>query len=261
MDKLKAEFVDSINSPLKYFQLVREPNNPVGNVVFVQGMFEELNQNRHVFKYLGLQLAAQNIRSVIFDFIGTGDSEGDLYDVSLPLWQSQLNEVVDKISKNNRLPISLVVFGSGALTLSDDIISKCHYIQLWQPEFSGKKLLKQLSRIAILNKMPIDESGENIDVAGYQLPQSLWLQLKNATPFDLVSKQSIFDWLELIDSDEQPIPTARTRAAQTVFGESFKINALVQSKYWQANELILPQKLLEESVAKITQEHCENGVE
>jgi len=240
---LDVTFEQSALTDLKYFQQTRTCKQACGTVIFVQGLFEELNQNRHAFNGMAQKLTTHNFNTILYDAFGTGDSEGDLSDVSLLLWQKQLYEVVQKAQQQYKTPVSIIVFGSGALLLSEEVSKCASYIQLWQPEFSGKKLTKNLNRLAILNQMPINEGDELIDVSGYQVPKLLWQSLNQYLPPEFANFADKTDWFEFIDNAQQQVPSLRLKLAHSVFGESFSIDSIVQSKYWLASELIQPEAL------------------
>ncbi|WP_448547377.1 hypothetical protein [Thalassotalea fusca] len=258
---LNASFVQSALTDLKYFQLSRVCKPARGTVVFVQGLFEELNQNRHAFNGMAQMLTTHDFNTILYDAVGTGDSEGDLTDVSLLLWHNQLLEVVQNAQQQNENPVSIIVFGSGALLLTEEVLKCASHVQLWQPEFSGKRLAKNLGRLAILNQMPISEDDEIINVSGYQVPQVLWQSLKQNPSPAFASFAPKIEWFELIDNEQQQVPQLRQNLAQSVFGDSFSVVSIVQSKYWLANELIQPEALWARATTAIEARAKESAVE
>ena len=108
---------------------------------------EEANKSRHQLSLLMAGLKEQGISSVLFDFFGTGESEGSFEQSSVASYLADFQTVFEWCSKKYQ-QVSVLGIRLGAL-LS---LCRCRAIQFtgskwvaWQPQFNGKQVLNQFS--------------------------------------------------------------------------------------------------------------------
>lgn len=233
------------------FTIQRIPDEAIGHLIYVQPLFELTNVNRHVFTKSAMSNYHLGFSSNIYDHYATGDSEGELLEASIKLWQEDLFLQITHYQKNSELPITLIAFSSAALLITEKIIGLVNSVQLWQPEFKGKNVVKQMKRLLLLDNQKSSINEGEIEVAGYLFRENLFDELKKALFH--VSPETINKVLciDILEDDNQFI--AKTRAEVT---ELFKLKgnyfSIVDLKYWQASELLIPKKLLTFSSTKLT---------
>ncbi len=228
----------------KLFCIRRTPKNSLGNVIYLQPLFESANINRHVYTQSAILNYHECLTSIIYDHYGTGDSDGELTDTNLLLWQQDLILQIQQIKKQSHLPIVIVAFSSASLLLTKAIIELVDHVQLWQPEFSGKRVVKQLKRISLISREKKQkESAEYIEIAGYLMKSNLLEKLGElyfSIEATMLNKLACFDVAEASDT---PLSPSRQSAVNSL-QQLGLYQRIVDHKYWQASELVLPKRFL-----------------
>ncbi|OKY26731.1 MULTISPECIES: alpha/beta hydrolase family protein [Thalassotalea] len=217
-------------------------------VMFCPPLFEDANNTRHVYSKFAQQLATERIASVIFDYSGTGDSQGELAEASIATWRSELTQQISSIKQQYpNVNVTLLACCSAALVLNETLFECAHEIILWHPELNGKKYLNQLKRMAKLQPYDdqyIGEASLSL-IAGYELSALLLNELA-AINISLPINTNIF-WGEF--SMQVPVSAARSRLYQSVEqNRNFSLEVFQQAKFWQASELTLPLDLLKQTM-------------
>ena len=236
-------------------------------MIYVPPLFEEANQHRHVFTKLAQSAVKLGVESIIYDPIGTGDSQKDLVDISLAMWQEELTAQIVELRANSTQPIVLCMPTSSVLLLTADIVEQVDALQLWQPEFNGKKFVQQFKRIALAQQLSIPQNQpvltENpyVDIAGYYMQKRLLEDLSLPTidsAFEQGNSQKNnqehtqactqikcinFEWLSSADNE---LTLARKKQYQqlTQLQQQTQLITIAEPKYWQATSLTVPQTLL-----------------
>lgn len=236
-------FIQGIKN--KLYQISRSPDKPTANVIYVQPLFEAANLNRHVFTRSMIQQYYNGFNAVLYDHMGTGESQGELLSVDFSDWQQDLAQKIEQTRQSNSLPIFLVVFSSGCLLLNDEIVRAVDHIQLWQPEFSGKRLVKQLKRIELLNNHPDDANDSLfIEFSGYEFKKSLLSDIQQVELVISPDTADKFACFDVIDSSDEPKVASRQKYIQALVTRD-NYTRIVDKKYWQSSELSVPQNLLD----------------
>ncbi|TPH15555.1 hypothetical protein [Litorilituus lipolyticus] len=270
MITLAAEFYQGEQG--KLFRLIRTPEEIHGHILFVAPLFEEANLTRHMITKVANQAYNLGYHSVVYDHFGTGDSEGDLRQSDLRIWQQDIINQLRALKQHTSLPVTLSVSLSAGLLLCADIINEVDYVQCWQVELNGARFVRQLKRIALAADMDNDtavaksvvnpqgdkqkvDSQEVTVIAGYEIPNTLLQQLvkQNITIDHLEGQQTLYQsvchWFEWL-SAEQDISSARAKQlsqCQQVFSTKIKFYTINEGKFWQATELINSPQLLAET--------------
>jgi len=216
----------------------------LGNVIFLQPLFESANINRHVYTQSAILNYHACITSIIYDHYGTGDSEGELIDTNILLWQQDLVVHIQQIKKQSHLPIVIVAFSSATLLLTRAIIELVDHVQLWQPEFSGKRVVKQLKRISLISgEKKQKASAEYIEIAGYLMKSNLLETLGDlhfSIEKDMLNKLACFD---VVEASDAPLSPSRQSAVNSLL-QLGSYQRIIDHKYWQAAKLVLPKRFL-----------------
>jgi exosortase A-associated hydrolase 2 len=155
------------------------------SVVIVPPFAEEMNKTRHLMAALARRIAGVGYDVLLFDFFGTGDSEGDFADSSIAAWRSDIDAVIRFM--NPRIRLHLVGFRAGALMAADAASRHdVHSLTLVQPHLSGRQQLDEVLRLrltaalmdggsregisALRNRLM---AGETLEIGGYGVSRDL----------------------------------------------------------------------------------------
>jgi len=247
MTSVNAQFIQRTHGSGLLFTLDRFVKNPIGHVIFIQGLFEELNTNRHVFTRVANQLLAHNFHSTLFDYYGTGDSQGDFSHVTFASCQQDIIQQIERIKQQSNLPVSLIAYGTGALLLTSEILAKVSQAQLWQAELVGKTFIKQLQRLSLLNDANQNSTKdvEKIELSGYPCHRAL-IDDFNAAKIDFTENDKVkVHFLECIDPDIGLGIKASKLSSKSL---SDHVHTLDEQKYWLASELVEPEILIAKTI-------------
>ena len=148
-------------------------------------LFGEMIQFHRAFYLLSGKLMEQGIASLRFDWPGTGDSEGDLADYSLPGWQETVAEMARVLMAQTgakkvcligaRMGASIAASVSAQIAAADSLI-------LWEPVVDGEQYLRELDSqhneylSPFLGTETALSDGVR-DVLGFAIPQALWQEI------------------------------------------------------------------------------------
>ncbi|MCJ8322130.1 MAG: hypothetical protein MJK12_21050 [Colwellia sp.] len=267
MIDITAEFWPGPNGGL--FRICRSPDKINGHILYVPPLFEDANRHRHVFTRSAISAYQLNFKSIIYDAIGTGDSQKNLVDVTLAMWHEELLAQIIQIRLTSDKPLVLCLPTSAVLLLTTEIINKVDVLQLWQPEFNGKRFVQQFKRLALTQdlssiktySLPSDDT--IIEIAGYRLQHQLLDELTTQSLksifSDVAAKVKCFHF-ELLSDGERELTLSRKNQFQKLSQLHLNTHLItVQDyKYWQASELIDPKEFLAISL-KCLQEIIDEG--
>ncbi len=248
-----AEFYQGNKGQL--FRLLRTPDSVIGHIIFVAPLFEEANKTRHMVTRAAIDAYHLGYQSIIFDHFASGDSAGELISATLTCWQQDVLKQINDIKAKSDKPIILSVQLSAALLLNDEMISLVDSLQLWQPEFNGKRFVQQFKRLSLaanLNTTKSDVSQEHVKqqaltVAGYTMTSQLLDDLAKQSIKNLSSINTSCHWFEWLALNAE-LPNSRANQ-QEQFKNISKasnntFNCVSDSKFWQMTELVLSEQLL-----------------
>ena len=169
-----------------------EPARATGKfIVHVPAFAEEMNKSRRMVANQARQWAASGMGVLLFDFYGTGDSEGEFRQASWRAWKADLTAVLRWVHEEQGGQVSLWGLRLGGLLALDYLSSdapRCHNLILWQPLLNGNTALTQFLRIGVAASLfgKADQgsattkafkerlaNGENVELAGYELNPDL----------------------------------------------------------------------------------------
>ncbi len=245
-----------------------------GAILHVPAFAEEMNKSRHMVVKQAREMARNGHSVLIVDLYGTGDSEGEFAEASWDIWVEDVLLLVDWLVQNASPNITLWGLRLGGLLAvvcaqQNSFIRK---LLLWQPVISGEQFMQQFLRLRIAASImgnseketvkslkAILEKGELLEVAGYELPPTLFSSIANTnmSTLDVTGLKSA-GWFEVNSSAKSlTVPSQKLVAhwqddfhlpvtSQTVEGKQFWSN---QEIVWAENLIIQTNLLLSAPIA------------
>ena len=197
-----------------------------GAFIYVHPFGEEMNKSRRMAALQARAFAAMGFGVLQIDLFGCGDSSGDFSDARWDIWKRDLSGASTWLTERVSAPISLWGLRLGALLALDfarDISTKISQILLWQPVLSGDSFLTQFLRLRLANEMLSSnqsntggtnalrnrlQTGESLEVAGYELAPDLAIAIDRLKAVDLAVKNSPVHWFEIVAEPGRPMTPA-----------------------------------------------------
>ena len=140
--------------------------------IFINPLFDEKKRSQKFYAETAREFCKSGIPVIRFDYYGTGDSEGQLYELNLPEQLTSVKSIIDKTLREfqtNKIILFGLRFGADlVLELSTQYPVCINQLILIEPIINGKRYLtEQRSRRKIfhrLNKMT--EIPDNIIIDG-----------------------------------------------------------------------------------------------
>ncbi|MFT4517653.1 MAG: exosortase A-associated hydrolase 2 [Halioglobus sp.] len=236
---------------------------PKARIVFIPPFGEEMNRCRSLVAQQARSFATQGYACTLLDFLGTGDSQGELCDATLANWRENIRFTLEKIALEEDVPLILWGLRMGAL-IALDYAAKfrpaVRDIILWQPVTNGKMFVTQVlrQRVASLmvRELPAEttkeirqklEEGEKVEVAGYTLGGPLmgdFERIDLAQLTDLCSGS--IHWLEhVIEPGKEPgIPAQKAIVQLREQGNTVVLKTFSDPQIWQIHERDFAPQLL-----------------
>jgi uncharacterized protein len=257
---LKGVFIDSEQGRL--FCTLRLPTStPRDTVMIVPPFGEEMNKSRRMLTMVAKGLNEAGIAVLNPDLYGTGDSEGAFRDASWTGWGADLR-ATDRWAAGEGLTVrGLLAVRTGALLAAEFARSRERDLSrtvFWQPVLQGKSFVRQLLRVRAMaaavgggaretveNLVARIESGEPIDVAGYEMTAAvtrplLTLQLETLLSDRLGSLHGIeVTRLQEKCGDHQEVVGSHVVPVTRYLGEP----------YWSATEIVCDMTIVTKTVS------------
>ena len=228
---------------------------PRGHIVYLPPLGEEMNRCRALAAEQARRFAAEGFLCTMVDFLGTGDSEGELHEANFSVWQENVRLAIENGQTEPALPLTLWgmrLGGLHALLFAAQSAVPVQNLILWQPVTSGKRYVTQLLRQRVASLVGKDlpaettqeirqrlEEGEIVEVSGYLLGGELIRDMESADPFSggKLCSERIF-WLENSTEPGQEINTAAAKAVQKLEqqGNTVDVHLFNDPPLWQLNE-------------------------
>lgn len=203
--RLIPDFLQTETSKLFYLKVaVDKPAKNDAAVVFIPPFAEEMNRSRKMMTML-LKRFAANADGYIFDFSGTGDSQGDFGEQSWQGWSRDLSDFVKgMVHKSQYQSLQIITLRTGSLVLSEasrlpgfeTISPLVKAIHMWNPVLNPTQYFNQFLRIQLAAEMmkedgqkrtakdlvaELQEKGE-LEIAGYMINATLYQQFVSSEP-------------------------------------------------------------------------------
>lgn len=203
---------------------------------------------------------------LVVDWLGTGDSTGDFADADWETWGSDAEQAIRWMQEEGIETIYLWGMRLGALLALD--CARHHStavkgILLWQPVNKGKVFLTQFLRLRLAADLVAAgekittkelraqlEAGQSVEVAGYELSPQLAAGIDRLDLNELLADYpGKLLWMELLASEERPVPVATTTIinARQDDGRDIEFHKVVCEPFWSLSELVQAPALIESS--------------
>jgi exosortase A-associated hydrolase 2 len=224
---------------------------------------EEMNRSRRMVSLQARELAENGIRVVVFDFFGTGDSDGDFGSARWDGWLEDLAAVIQWSRAGGARRVSLIAIRLGALlAVRAGAAADLADVVLWQPCTSGKAYLRQFLRLrlaeSIVSGKEQSESvssllerfaqGESLEVVGYELGAELALAIQACSLEGMEGPAAVkVRWFDLAAAESDPLAPATkavvdrwARAGTNVTAEPVR-----GDPFWSLQEITVAPRLIE----------------
>lgn len=242
------------------------------SVLLIPPFADEMNKSRRMYSELARKLSSENYNVLMFDFYGTGDSDGLLEEASWQHWlddiKSCLSHLHDKVSGG----VSLVAMRTGALLAAEYLNSseaEINKLLLWQPVIDGKVFFNQFMRLRLASSMmsgdkdketskdlkAILDAGESLEIAGYMITPSLANSLEAASLKNMDAKSDInIAWFDVVADEQKEAPLMNRKLVELWQQAGMKVehNKVVGMAFWSSTEIVEIPTLLDHSIQFLT---------
>lgn len=245
------------------------PNGQLrGALLYVHPFAEEMNKSRRMAALQSRALALAGYGVLQIDLRGCGDSSGEFADAT---WQSWIDDVLlgcEWLRRQSEAPLWLWGLRAGCLVAAAaarQIETACNFL-FWQPAIQGKAVLQQFLRLKLASDvsngrvrgttqaMRLElESGNAVEVAGYEVDPRLALGLERAT-LEVPGCARRLEWIEVSTRDG----AALSPMSETALDAWQHAGALVRSRvvagvpaFWQSAEIEEPSQAVTATLAAL----------
>ncbi|WP_434112404.1 hydrolase 2, exosortase A system-associated [Methylocaldum sp. GT1TLB] len=250
------------------FCLFAPPRNKQAPVLlFLPSFAEELNRCRVMVALQARKLAALGVGSLLIDYYGTGDSQGDFSQTDWQQWKDDADTAYSWLADQGYSNIGLWGLRLGALLATELACQQPdRFIRLllWQPVLDGSVLLTQFFRIRLAMLMDRGEpkettkqmrehlrQGHNLEVAGYELTPQLVSAIdeKKLSNYDTLNPALQIDWFEAVVEDGQTLSPASEKAIAAWLEKGIRVRPHTYSGpfFWQLHERELTPELIDKT--------------
>ncbi|SCY12833.1 hydrolase 2, exosortase A system-associated [Thiohalorhabdus denitrificans] len=245
-----------------------DPTSATPGLVFLPPWAEEANKARRMMARLGHSLAGAGFRTLVPDFYGTGDSEGDFAEARWELWKNNARDARDWLRDRETGPVYLGGLRLGGLIAAEtarELAEPPPGLLLWSPIINGRQTLRQFLRLRLAAGLGVGgdtpqertadllgrlEAGESLEVAGYELHPGLAGALDARSLQGLLpSPETEVIWLDVVSGPEAgPPPASRSVVeAWREQGRSVRHQGVPGDPFWATQELVDAPALVEAS--------------
>lgn len=264
--RLEPLFLES--SAGRIFLILRVPEAAQHCVLFVPPFGEEMNKSRRQVTETAQSLVAKGFAVIVFDLLGTGDSQGDFADATWEAWKTNVASAMEWAEREG-LPVDMVIatrlgcaLAAESLQTAGRTVSRTIF---WQPVDNGRQFMTQLLRLRVAaSLMEADKnetvdglktrlaSGETLEIAGYALSSDLWrsieaIELATSLHLSLGKLQIV----EIGRSSAGAMSPAGRRliVAATERGVPVSGERIAGEPFWTATEIVTNTELKDITVA------------
>ncbi|WP_333797320.1 glycosyl transferase [Rheinheimera sp.] len=229
-----------------------------------------MNKSRHLSRQLMTGLLGQGQDSFLPDAWGTGDSDGDLDQVSVLDWRQDLTLLLQQLRDRGYKKVNLVASRFGALQLFDllattELPLPLNSVVLWQPYLQSSIFLQQLFRLKIAEQMAVGNKTSQkeleqqlnegiVEIAGYPISQHLVRSislLQDISALPAIYRQVPLLWLETsMLPNISPVCEKGMAQLSQCFAAKFQL--LQGPAWWNTSELVQSPELIASSIDFLT---------
>jgi exosortase A-associated hydrolase 2 len=240
----------------------RNKQEPV--LLFLPSFAEELNRCRVMVALQARKLAALGVGSLLIDYFGTGDSQGDFSQTDWQQWKADAETAYAWLRDQGYDNIGLWGLRLGALLASElahQQPDRFARLLLWQPVLDGAVLLTQFFRIRLAMLMDRGEpkettkqmrdhlqQGHNLEVAGYELTPQLVAAIDEKKLAN-VNPELQIDWFEAVMEGDSALPPSSEKVINAWREKNIPVQVHTYSGpfFWQLHERELTPDLIEKT--------------
>ena len=233
---------------------------------------DEMNKSRRMFSELARRLSSNGQSALLFDFYGTGDSEGLFEDATWHDWLADIQSCVSLLYDKGVAQINLLAMRTGALLAVDFLNASSVNIPkllLWQPVIDGGIFFNQFMRLRLVASMMSGdknrettkdlkarfEQGETLEIAGYGITPSIAASLEAATLKGFVTRAN-FDitWLDIVADAERDPPLVNRKLVEQWQQDGISVihQKVVGMPFWNSTETVEIPELIDVSQRFLT---------
>lgn len=239
-------------------------------VVLLAPFAEEMNKSRRLFTLQANTLCDAGFAVAVFDYYGTGDSEGAFGQANLGHWQRDGEDVLAFLANKGFTHCTPLAVRFGALML-DHFVSASpltiNHAILWQPVTSGAQSLNQFLRLqtaahmmsgdqgpSVADMQATLKSGGSVEVAGYEVSAALFEDCQSRKLEQLTPALDRVDWFAIATSSDAEPPAAAARHTQrwSDAGMRARVRVVEGAQFWAATELVVVPELVARTTAAVT---------
>lgn len=135
--------------PLVRFAVYHAPPGPVASAVLLcPPLGHEYVRAHRALRNLAVQLARNGAAVLRFDYLGTGDSSGDMIDAGVAQWTADVHEAIDQLrQRTGATRVGLVGLRFGAALAARASLERrdVDRLILWDPVLHGQGYLDELA--------------------------------------------------------------------------------------------------------------------
>lgn len=240
-----------------------------GAILHVPAFAEEMNKSRHMITMQARKLSADGYGVLVFDYYGTGDSEGDFENATWDTWQQDVLFLIDWLTRNvsNNVCLWGLRFGCLLAASSAEINNRIPKLFFWQPVFNGEHYMQQFLRLRMAAnlfasnnkestkslKLKLNE-GETLEVAGYDLSPGLFHAISNK----VMAKNNLGTVKEIIWFDvNKPLKPLNVPGQKLIshWQEQYDLEVLYEcvegKQFWANQEIVYAEQLIDSTTARL----------
>ena len=241
---------------------------PAQGMVFFPAFAEEMNKSRRIVAEQARAFAALGYTVLLVDGFGTGDSAGDFAEADWDTWVADTDPVMQWMLEEGIERVCFWGMRLGALLALDcarHYANRLDGVLLWQPVIKGKNFLTQFLRLRlaadlvtagekITTRMLREQlaDGSHVEVAGYELSPRLAAGIDGLDLETLLSEYTgKLLWLEVLASEERPVPAATARLVDDLQqqGRDILFHTVVCETFWSLAELVPATEMIDVGTA------------
>ena len=229
-------------------------------VILVPPFAEEMNRSKRMFILCAQKLSESGLNVILFDYAGTGDSEGEWGDYSYVDWLQNFLDVYQYAQTKSLHSVDLISLRFGSLLSADAIVNKSIAINnciFWDPVEKGETFMRQLIRTKIAAEMSLTKNKNDkynylneldqkgfIEIAGYKLTRELIDSiklLKLSDNLEELTKMSVVHWIQLGQHLAQP------KCLNESILQSLSFKSVEDIRFWMQQEVTISPVLIDET--------------
>lgn len=230
-----------------------------------------MNKSRKMLADVASALAQRGVATVLPDFYGTGDSEGEFRDADIDVWVQDLVATSQWVASIGWPIRSLLCVRLGC-TIGARLVRhadmKLHSSVFWQPVLDGRRFLTQFLRLRVAASMMSDAGKEcveqlrarlhetdSLEVAGYELTRKFADQVEQLQlgP-ELVPAIGMLHWMELVRGDDAQLTPAGQASVEAARAKHVQVtaHAIAGEPFWSSVEILRNPDLVARTVEALS---------